>query len=146
MPNKQILVVEDDEMTVLLMTRILGKQVPPDRVQVVHDGAEALDYLHCKGSFATRAPGLPTVILLDNNMPRMSGLELLQVMLSERELKRIPVVMFTSSDNPCDRASAYDLGANAYVVKPMGYGEMSKAIGAVVEFWANVNRTAHDRG
>src|SRR6185295_6946618 len=109
------------------------------KVTVVHDGAEALDYLYRRGKFQWRAGGNPIVVLLDNKMPKISGLEVLKIIKADEHLKIIPVVVLTSSRETPDLIEFYKHGVNAYVVKPVEFSEFMKAVQQLGVFWAAVN-------
>ena len=98
-----------------------------------------MDYLLRRGQYADRADGLPSVILLDIKMPRMDGLEVLQQMRENEALRRIPVVMLTSSSEESDLARSWDLGVNAYVVKPVDADQFFTAVKTLGQFWAVFN-------
>ena len=110
---------------------------------IVHvmDGIEALDYLLMRGKFADRPEGLPAVLLLDIKMPRMDGLEVLRELRSHEHLKRLPVVVLTSSREESDLARSWDLGVNAYVVKPVDSEQFFHAVRTLGKFWAVLNET-----
>lgn len=108
-------------------------------VDHVRDGAEALDYLLCRGPYAKRDSGNPCVVLLDLKMPKFDGLEVLRQMKAEPRLKTIPVVIMTSSREERDLVRSYELGVNAYVVKPVGFHEFVEAVKNVGIFWAILN-------
>lgn len=108
-------------------------------VVVVRDGAEALDYLYCRGQFATRAVGHPVVVLLDNKMPKVTGLGVLKAMRADEHLKTIPVVALTSSRETPDLHEFYKHGVNAYVVKPVKFEAFMKVVQQLGVFWADVN-------
>ena len=110
-----------------------------NKVVVVNDGEEALDYLYCRGKFKTRAGGNPIVVLLDNKMPKVSGLEVLKTIKADEHLKMIPVVVLTSSRETPDLVEFYKHGVNAYVVKPVEFSEFMKAVKQLGIFWAAVN-------
>jgi len=143
---KNILLVEDDLRDVELTLAALANHHLSNKVFVVHDGAEALDYLYHRGKFKTRAPGNPVVVLLDNKMPKVSGLEVLKTMKADDRLKLIPVVVLTSSRETPDLLEFYKHGANAYVVKPVDFSEFMKAVKEVGVFWAAVNEPPPDIG
>ncbi len=105
----------------------------------VEDGVEAMDYLLRQGRFADRSEGDPAVLLLDIKMPRMDGLEVLQKMRAHDSLRRVPVVMLTSSREESDLARSWDLGVNAYVVKPVDVGQFFEAVKTLGKFWAVFN-------
>ncbi len=136
---KNILLVEDDLRDVELTLAALEEHNLSNKVFVVHDGADALDYLYHRGKFTARAPGHPVVVLLDNKMPKVSGLEVLKAMKADENLKTIPVVVLTSSRETPDLVEFYKHGVNAYVVKPVDFGEFMKAVKDLGVFWAAVN-------
>lgn len=105
----------------------------------VEDGVEAMDYLLCRGRFADRPDGNPAVLLLDIKMPRMDGLEVLKKMRENEHLRLIPVVMLTSSREESDLARSWDLGVNAYVVKPVDVDQFFEAVKALGKFWGVFN-------
>lgn len=102
-------------------------------------GAEAPDYLHCRNRWAERAPGHPLVILLDDKAPKMSGLEVFEHVRKDDQLRRIPIVMLTSSRDEGDLLRSYNLGVNAYVVKPVDFREFVVAMQQLRLFWALIN-------
>ena len=106
---------------------------------VVRDGAEALDYLFRRNQYADRAPGNPAVLLLDLKMPKLDGLDVLRALKADEQLKTVPVVMLTSSREEQDLVRSYELGVNAYVVKPVEFREFVKAIADLGIFWAVLN-------
>ena len=108
-------------------------------VDVAHDGAEALDYLYRRGAFESRPNDLPVVVLLDLKMPKVDGLEVLRQMKSDARLKSIPVVMLTSSREERDLVESYELGSNAYVVKPVDFQQFASSIRQLGCFWAVIN-------
>jgi CheY-like chemotaxis protein len=136
---KRILLVEDNLQDIELTLAALEEHHLANEVVVARDGAEALDYLHGRGNFAGRAPGLPALMLLDIKMPRLNGLDVLRQMKADPVLKKIPVVMLTSSREEPDLTASYALGANAYVVKPVGFPEFLDAVRQVGAFWAVLN-------
>ncbi|MCX6928142.1 MAG: response regulator [Verrucomicrobia bacterium] len=136
--NKDILLVEDDPHDVELALAAMEDGLA-NRVAVVNNGAEALDYLYHRGQFNMRAGGNPIIVLLDNKMPKVSGLEVLKVIKGDRHLKIIPVVALTSSRRTQDLIEFYEHGVNAYVVKPLDFSEFRAAIKQLVAFWATVN-------
>jgi two-component system response regulator len=105
----------------------------------VHDGADCMDYLMARGSYAGRSGGDPAVLLLDIKMPRIDGLEVLQQLRAHERLRRIPVVMLTSSREESDLARSWDLGVNAYVVKPVDVDQFFLAVKTLGKFWAVFN-------
>ena len=107
----------------------------------VEDGIDCLDYLHARGKYAGRPEGLPAVLLLDIKMPRMDGLEVLRDLRNDEQLKRLPVVVLTSSREETDLARSWDLGVNAYVVKPVDSEQFFHAVKTLGRFWAVLNET-----
>ena len=107
----------------------------------VEDGVEALDYLLRRGKFEGRGDGLPAVLLLDIKMPRMDGLEVLQAIRDHEHLRCLPVVILSSSREESDLARSWDLGANAYVVKPVDIDQFFQAVKTLGTFWAVINET-----
>jgi len=136
--NKDMLLVEDDPHDAELALAAMEDGLA-NRVAVVNNGAEALDYLYHRGQFHMRAGGNPIVVLLDNKMPKVSGLEVLKYIEGDRHLKTIPVVALASSRRTQDLIEFYDHGANAYVVKPLGFSEFRAVIKQLVAFWATIN-------
>jgi CheY-like chemotaxis protein len=143
---KNILLVEDDAHDVELTLAALAEHNLSNKVFVVHDGAEALDYLYRRGKFTSRAPGNPVVVLLDNKMPKVNGLEVLKVMKADADLKIIPVVVLTSSRETPDLVEFYQHGVNAYVVKPVDFAEFMRAVKQLGIFWAVVNEPPPNTG
>lgn len=136
---KPILLVEDNPHDLELTLIALSKSQLANEVVVARDGAEALDYLHRRGDFATRQLGSPAVILLDLKLPKVDGLEVLKDIRQTDALKSVPVVMLTSSKEEQDVVRSYQLGVNAYVVKPVDFNEFVRAIGDLGIFWAVLN-------
>ena len=130
--------VEDDPQDAELALAALEDHLA-NKVAVVDNGAEALDYLYRRGKFKMRAGGNPIVVLLDNKMPKVSGLEVLKIIKGDGHLKMIPVVALTSSRRTQDLIEFYKHGVNAYVVKPLDFSEFRAAIKQLVVFWAAVN-------
>jgi CheY-like chemotaxis protein len=135
----RILLVEDSQRDVDLILAALGECGLADDALVVRDGEQALDYLYRRGRFEGHAPGLPAVVLLDLKLPRLSGLDVLTQIKCHPELRMVPVVMLTSSREESDLSNSYLRGANAYMVKPVGYAQFAAAIRALGAFWAKVN-------
>jgi CheY-like chemotaxis protein len=136
---KWILLAEDNANDADLALRALSANQAPGLVLVARDGAEALDCLYRRGAFAERVSGQPTVVILDLKMPKVDGLEALQRIKSDPQLKNIPVVMFTSSREETDVARSYDLGVNAYVVKPVDFKQYLIFVKEIRRFWLVVN-------
>lgn len=136
---RPILLVEDDVNDAELTLNALGKYMPPGQVTLVRDGQAALDYLQRRGAHAGRQGTNPAVILLDLNLPKVSGLEVLREVKGDDTLCAIPVVVLTSSREDRDIVESYELGVNAYVVKPVDFHEFADAVKALGMFWAIVN-------
>jgi CheY-like chemotaxis protein len=138
--NGKILLVEDDPKDVELTLNALGDNNIANEVVVTRDGTEALDYLYRRGSYAGRAEHDPLLILLDLKLPKVDGLQVLRQLKSDDRLKLIPVVMLTSSNEEKDVVRSYNLGVNAYVVKPVDFDEFAAAIRQLGLFWTITNR------
>ncbi|HVL76355.1 MAG TPA: response regulator [Noviherbaspirillum sp.] len=136
---KPILLVEDNPNDLELTLIALEKSKLANDVVVVRDGAEALSYLNASGDYAHRPAGNPAVILLDLKLPKVDGLEVLRHIRETPPLKSIPVVMLTSSREEQDLLRSYELGVNAYVVKPVEFSEFVQAIADLGIFWAVLN-------
>ena len=134
-----ILLAEDSPKDVKLTTRALAKNNLANRLVVTSDGVEAMEYLRREGAYKDREPGNPAVLLLDIKMPRKDGLEVLREVRGDPALKRLPVVMLTSSREEQDLITSYDLGVNAYVVKPVDFVSFIDAVRQLGVFWAVVN-------
>jgi CheY-like chemotaxis protein len=135
----RILIVEDDLNDIELTLTALREYNLANEVVVTHDGAEALDFLYSRGRFAGRSSGSPAVILLDLKLPKVNGLEVLQKIRSDQHLKMIPVVVLTSSHEEKDMMRSYQLGVNAYVVKPVDFHDFVNAVKELGIFWAVIN-------
>ena len=136
----RILLAEDNPLNVELALEVLGEYNLANEVTVVKDGQQALDYLYQREQYATRPEGNPAVILLDIKMPPADGLEVLRQVKNNSDLKMIPVVILTSSTMESDLVQSYNLGANAFVVKPVAFPDFVEAIKTLGIFWALVNR------
>jgi len=136
----RILIVEDDPRDVELTLTALEEHKLANEVIVTRDGKEALDYLYCREQFAARPEENPAVILLDLKLPKVDGLEVLQQIRSDEQLKMIPVVVLTSSHEERDLLATYQLGVNAYVVKPVDFHEFVNAVKELGMFWAIINQ------
>ena len=143
---KRILLVEDSAKDIELTMAALDEHHLANEVIIVRDGVEAMDYLLHRGEYATQRPEPPAVILLDLKMPRMNGLEVLAAMKADKNLKMIPVVMLTSSREEQDLIKSYQLGVNAYVVKPVDFQQFLVAIKTLGFFWAVVNELPPRKG
>ena len=136
---KPILIVEDNPNDLELTLNALTKSRLANEVIVTRDGAEAADYLFRRGDYADRAAGNPAVVLLDLKLPKIDGLELLKMVRADEATGRTPVVLLTSSREERDVVNGYRLGVNAYVVKPVEFGEFVQAIQDLGVFWAVLN-------
>lgn len=140
MPNiKRILLAEDNELDMELTMTALQEYNLANEVVSVRDGAEALDYLYQRGAHANHGNGLPVVMILDLKMPKVDGLQVLQQMKGDPNLKQVPVVMLTSSREEQDLVRSYKLGVNAYVVKPVDFQKFVDSIKQLGFFWAILN-------
>jgi CheY-like chemotaxis protein len=146
MELRTILLVEDNYKDVELTLEALEGNNLANRVVVLRDGVEAMEYLRCEGKYADRKKGNPAVILLDNKMPRMNGIEVLETIRIDPALKMIPVVMLTSSREEPDLKRCYELGVNAYVVKPVNFKDFIGAVKHLGIFWALLNEIPTDGG
>lgn len=138
-PLKRILLAEDNDHDVELTLAALDEYNLANEVVLARDGVEALDYLYGRGKFAGHANGLPVVVMLDLKMPKMDGLEVLRQMRNDPALKSVPVVMITSSREEQDLIRSYELGVNAYVVKPVDFQKFVQSIKQIGFFWAIIN-------
>jgi CheY-like chemotaxis protein len=136
---KPILLVEDNPHDLELTLIALSKSQLANEVVVVRDGAEALDYLNRRGEYQGRQAGNPAVVLLDLKLPKVDGLEVLKAIRQTDALRSMPVVMLTSSREEQDLVRSYELGVNAYVVKPVDFTEFVRAIADLGIFWAVLN-------
>ena len=136
---KSILLAEDNLKDVELTLNALADHHLANQVVVVRDGAEALDYLYERGQFASHQNGLPILVLLDLKMPKVDGLEVLRQIKTDPRLKRIPVVIMTSSREEKDLVNGYELGVNSYVVKPVRFKEFVDSVKQLGVYWALIN-------
>jgi two-component system, chemotaxis family, response regulator Rcp1 len=132
----QILLIEDNEADARLATEALKAAKVANCIDVVHDGEQALEYLRCQGAYAT-APR-PDLILLDLNMPRKNGRQVLMEVKSDPDLRNIPVVVLTSSSDDEDVVKSYDLHANCYIVKPVSFDGLLNVVKSLDQFWLSV--------
>ena len=137
--DQTILIVEDNPDDELLIMRTLKKINVVNRVEIVRDGAEALDYVFKTGKYANRNSRDPAVILLDIKLPKVSGLKVLERVRADGRTRRLPVVMLTSSDEQEDMIKSYDLGANSYVRKPVEFDRFTEAVSKLGLYWLLVN-------
>lgn len=140
MKNKTILIVEDNPQDEMLMLRALRKANVANRIDIVRDGQQALDYLFGEGEFAGRAATeLPAVVLLDIGLPRLSGLEVLERLRADPRTRLLPVVILTSSDEERDRLKSYQNGANSFVRKPVEFAEFAETMVRLGLYWLTTN-------
>jgi CheY-like chemotaxis protein len=138
-PLKRILLADDSPRDTELAIDALAQHNLASEVIAVRDGVEALDYLYRRGQFVDRPDGQPAIVLLDLKMPKVDGIEVLRQMKSDPKLKVIPVVVLTSSREGLDIARSYELGVNAYIVKPVQFQNFVEAMKQVGIFWAVLN-------
>jgi CheY-like chemotaxis protein len=138
---KRIVLAEDNANDVELTMTALRENHVVNEIVIVRDGAEALDYLYKRNKFVDRAGHNPALLLLDLKMPKVDGIEVLRQVKSDVALRTIPVVVLTSSREEQDLVRTYDLGVNAYVVKPVDFHEFIEAVKLLGGFWAVVNET-----
>ena len=136
---KRILLAEDSAYDVELTLEALKENNLANQVDVVQDGVKTMEYLRYQGKYAQREKGNPAVILLDLKMPRQDGLETLAEIRKDEKLKMIPVVILTSSKEERDLIKGYELGANAYVVKPVDFNSFRECVKLIGGFWAYIN-------
>lgn len=134
-----ILLAEDNPQDVELTIEALAEHNLANKVVAVPDGVEAMEYLNCEGKFKDRKKGNPAVLLLDIKMPRLDGIEVLETIRKSEKFKSLPVVMLTSSREEPDLNKCYDLGVNAYVVKPVNFKDFIDAVKHIGIFWAILN-------
>lgn len=140
MPDiRPILLVEDSPRDLELTLAALEKCQLANEIVITRDGAEALDYLSSAGAYQNRQAGDPAVVLLDLKLPKMDGLDVLERVKRDDALRHIPIVMLTSSREEQDLVRSYELGVNAFVVKPVEFTEFFKAIQDLGVFWALLN-------
>ena len=136
----EILIVEDNPDDAELMTRVLKKQNLANELYIAEDGAEALEFIFCRGKFSSRnSSNRLKVVFLDLKLPKLNGLEVLQEIKANPLTKRLPVVVVSSSKEDPDIKRAYELGANSYVVKPVDFTDFVKAMENTGLFWLLVN-------
>jgi CheY-like chemotaxis protein len=139
MPNSAILLVEDNEDDEVLALRALTQNNIPNRVDVAHDGVEALEYLFGSPDSPPRA--LPQIVLLDLKLPRIDGLEVLRRIRAEERTRLLPVVILTTSTEERDLVESYSLGANSYIIKPVDFDQFTDAVGKLGMYWLVMNKT-----
>ena len=136
----EILLAEDSESDAEMTIRALRRQNLANQLVWVKDGAEALDFMFRRGAYASRAPGLPKLILLDLKMPKVDGIEVLRQIKANAETRTIPVVMLTSSAEERDIFASYSFGVNSYIVKPVDFSKFVEEVAKAGCYWVLVNR------
>ena len=136
---KRILLVEDSENDIEITLEALSEYHLANQIDVVRDGAEALDYLFCRSAYSERSKRQPVVVLLDVKLPKLNGIEVLRQIREHPDYAFLPVVMLTSSREEPDLRRSYQLGCNAYVVKPVDFGKFTEALKVLGCFWAVIN-------
>lgn len=131
--NLQVLLVEDNEGDVRLIKEAFSESKIDKTFSVARDGEEALNYLYARGKYADRTK--PDIILLDINLPKKNGFEILESIKNDPELKKIPVIMLSSSSSEDHITKSYDLNANCYVTKPVDFDEYTQAVKIIEDFW-----------
>lgn len=139
--DKVILLVEDNQSDELLTIRAFKKNKILNEIVVVRDGQEAVDYLFCTGTYSDRDPVNPQLILLDINLPKMDGLEVLKRLRGHEKTELIPVVILTTSDEQQDILSSYKLGANSYIRKPVDLDKFTGAVNQLGLYWLVLNES-----
>ena len=138
----EILMVEDNLYDEELALHALRNHNLANHIQVVHDGAEALDYVFCTGNYAHRSiEDAPKLILLDLKLPKVDGLEVLKRIKADPRTKSVPVVMLTSSSQERDIIESYELGVNSYIVKPVDFEQFSQAVQQIGFYWLLLNQS-----
>ena len=143
----EILLVEDNPSDVKLAMRAFQKNNLVNTVRVLHDGAEALEYLYCTGRYAGRSEtALPRVILLDLKLPIVDGLEVLRSIKSNPSTQMNPVVVMTSSKEEKDMVESYQLGVNSYLQKPVDFDQFTEAVRQIGLYWLLINKVPYSTG
>lgn len=140
-----ILLAEDDLGHASLIQRNLNRSGFVNDIIHVVDGQEALDYLNCRGQYAARRPNGPLLLVLDINMPRVDGVQVLQTVKSDAQLSKIPVIMLTTTDDPREIERCYQLGCNVYITKPIAYDKFVEALQRVGLFLQVVTVLREDK-
>jgi CheY-like chemotaxis protein len=136
----EILLVEDNPADAEMTLRALKRHHVANRVEWLKDGAEAIDYMLRRGSYAARAKVNPQLILLDLKMPKLDGIDVLRALKGDPATRLVPVVMLTSSNEEIDIARSYDLGVNSYIVKPVEFDKFAEAISYLDIYWTSMNK------
>jgi CheY-like chemotaxis protein len=140
-----VLLAEDDEHDIVATKRAWQKHNIANPLYIVNDGEECLDFLHRRGKYSEHSSApRPGILLLDIKMPKMDGLAVLERIRNDEELRRLPVIILTTSKAEEDRLRGYDLGVNAYIVKPVGFENFSEAVRAINVFWQLVELPGGD--
>jgi two-component system, response regulator len=136
----EILIVEDNPRDAEMTIRALRKNNLANKILLAEDGAEALDFFFCRGKFSDREPSQHLkLVLLDLNLPKVSGLEVLKIIKADNQTKNIPIVVVSSSNEEPDLKEAYNLGVNSYVVKPVDFDQFINAMNSLGLYWLLVN-------
>lgn len=136
----EILLVEDNPTDAELAMRALRKKNLANNLVWVRDGAEALDFVYCRGEYEGRNNGTPKLILLDLKLPKVDGIEVLRILKSDPDARTVPVVMLTSSHEEKDIVESYKLGVNSYIVKPVDFEKFVEMVAQVGLYWSLVNK------
>ena len=143
---RRILLVEDSARDAELVLEAFGTHHLANEVFHVRDGAEALDYLHRRGSFADRSNAHPALVLLDLKMPKVDGIEVLRALKAEPATRAVPVVVMTSSNEERDVVASYQLGVNSYIVKPVQFESFLETVAKIGLYWVLTNRVPKEGG
>ncbi len=136
----EVLLVEDNPNDVELTLHAFRKHNLANRIHIVRDGAEALDFLFCRGPYQDRDPVIPKVILLDLKLPKVDGLEVLRQLRADERTRLMPVVVMTSSRQENDVVEAYKLGINSYIVKPVDFDQFTESVRQIGYYWLLLNQ------
>ncbi|MGH7075210.1 MAG: response regulator [Stellaceae bacterium] len=136
----EILLVEDNPDDAEMTMRALRRRNLANGIEWVKDGSEAIDYMFCRGDYATRTNGNPRIILLDLKMPKMDGIDVLRALKADAKTRAVPVVMLTSSNEEDDIVRSYDLGVNSYIVKPVDFEKFVDEVSKLGIYWLALNR------
>jgi CheY-like chemotaxis protein len=140
MTHRPILLVEDNPDDIALTRRAFKQTKIANELVVVEDGAEALEYMFATGSYAGRDTSMtPAIILLDLNLPKVNGLEVLQHLRADERTRRIPIIILTTSNEERDLVESYDLGANSFVRKPVDFQQFTEAVRQLGMYWLVLN-------
>jgi two-component system response regulator len=139
--NIEILLIEDNQQDAELVIRTLKKNNVGNRIMHLSDGTEALDFLFGEGKYSQREPrNKPGIILLDLNLPKLNGIEILRKIKNDERTRAIPVVIMTASSEAKDILESYQIGVNGYVIKPVAFSDFAKAISDLGFYWLFVNQ------